>query len=99
MRIEYEDEELRRLAEDHFFAQKKWGPDVVTAYRKKIQLIRAAVDERDLRAIRSLHLEQLSGDRNGQCSIRLNIKFRLILSFVTRGDRVAVVLELNNHYR
>ena len=99
MRIEYGDEELRRLAEDPTFVQKKWGPDVVTAYRKKIQIIGAAVDERDLRAIRSLRLEQLSGDRNGQCSIRLNIKFRLILSFVTRGDRVAVVLELNNHYR
>lgn len=99
MRVEYEDEELRRLAEDPAYVPKQWGPDVVTAYRKKIQLLDAATDERDLRAIRSLHLEQLSGDRKGQSSIRLNIKFRLILTFVTRGDRVAVVLELNNHYR
>jgi proteic killer suppression protein len=95
----YEDEALRRLAEDATYVPKQWGPDVITAYRKKIQLIGAAPDERDLRAIRSLHLEQLTGNRKGQCSIRLNAKFRLILSFVTDGDRVAVIIELSNHYQ
>lgn len=99
MRVVYKDEDLRRLAEDATYVPRQWGADVVTAYRKKIQLLRAALDERDLRAIRSLHLEQLTGDRKGQSSIRLNSKFRLILSFRTEGDRVAVIIELSNHYQ
>lgn len=99
MRVVFEDEDLRRLAEDASYAPKQWGPDVITAYRKKIQLLYAATDERDLRAVRSLHLEQLVGDRKGQSSIRINNKFRLILTFVTEGDRVAVIIELSNHYQ
>jgi proteic killer suppression protein len=99
LRVDFEDEDLRRLAEDASYAPKQWGSDVITAYRKKIQLLYAATDERDLRAIRSLHLEQLAGDRKGQSSIRINNKFRLILTFVTEGDRVAVIIELSNHYQ
>jgi proteic killer suppression protein len=96
--VEYCDEVLRRLIEESDYRPKRWGVDVIRAYRKKIQLIRAATDERDLRAMRSLHLEQLSGDRQGTSSIRLNAQFRLILTFKTDGGRVAVILELVDYH-
>jgi toxin HigB-1 len=99
LRIRFEDPDLQRLAEDPAFKPKRWGPELIKAYRKKVQLLRAAVDERDLRAIRSLHLEALKGHRGGTSSIRLNSQFRLILTFETTDDgRVVVVLELTDYH-
>lgn len=99
MRIVFDDETLCRLAEDPNFNPRKWGRDVIRAYRKKIQLIDAAQDERDLRAVRSLRLEKLEGDRAGTSSIRLNDQYRLILNFITDDSgRIAVVLELVDYH-
>lgn len=99
MKIEYGDDVLRRLAEEAEFRPRQWGRDLVVAYRKKIQVLDSARDERDLRAMRSLKLEKLKGDRTGQHSIRLNDQFRLILTFHTqREDRVVVVLELVDYH-
>lgn len=99
MKIEYGDEELRRLAEEADFRPKQWGRDLVVAYRKKIQVLDSATDERDLRAMRSLNLEKLKGDRAGQYSVRLNDQFRLILTFHTEDDgRVVAVLELVDYH-
>ena len=98
MPVEYCDEVLRRLAEEPEFAPKGWSCDVIKAYRKRIQLIVAAHDERDLYAMRGLRLEQLKGDRNGQCSIRLTDQFRLILTLKTQGDRVAILLEIVDYH-
>lgn len=99
MKIEYDDEDLRRLAEDANFRLKQWGRDVVVAYRKKIQILDGAEHERDLRAMRSLNLEKLKGSRAGQYSIRLNDQFRLILKFRTEANgRVVVVIELVDYH-
>lgn len=99
MLIEYEDEELRKLAEDAGYSTKQFDPILVTSYRKKIGLIRAAVDERDLRAYKALRLEKLVGNRKGQSSIRLNQQYRLILKFKT-GDsgKVTVVIEIVDYH-
>ena len=42
-------------------------------------MIRAAVDERDLYGMTSLHFEKLLGDREGQHSLRLNKKWLGVL--------------------
>ncbi|UYY83424.1 type II toxin-antitoxin system RelE/ParE family toxin [Arthrobacter sp. YA7-1] len=96
--MEYASRELDRLAHDVDFRPPQWGADVIKAFRKKHQVIAAAVDERDLRAIRSLRLKQLNGDREGTSSIRLNDQFRLILTFQSEGERVAVILELVDYH-
>jgi proteic killer suppression protein len=99
VKIEYDDEDLRRLAEELDFRIKKWGRDLVVAYRKKVQILASAKDERDLQAMRSLNLEKLKGARTGQHSIRLNDQFRLILKFRTDDDgRVVVVVELVDYH-
>ena len=99
MRIRFEDDKLRRMAVDASYAPKKWGPETVKAYRKKIQILAQAVDERDLRALRSLRLEQLQGDRAGTSSIRLNKQFRLIIKFETDSDgRVVIVIEMVDYH-
>jgi proteic killer suppression protein len=99
LRVEYHDEVLRRLAEEQEYAPKGCDPDVIKSYRKKVQLISAAPNERDLYALRGLRMEKLKGDRLGQTSMRLNDQFRLILTFKTEGDRVAVLLEVVDYHR
>ncbi|WP_370644397.1 type II toxin-antitoxin system RelE/ParE family toxin [Nesterenkonia sp. LB17] len=99
LRIAFEDDELRRMAEDAAYAPKRWGPELVRAYRRKIQVLHAASDERDLRAMRSLRLEQLRGDRAETSSIRINKQFRLIIRFRTDDDgRVVTVIEMVDYH-
>jgi toxin HigB-1 len=52
--------------------------DIVKAFRKRMQAIRAARDEGDLRAMKSYRFEKLKGKRQHEYSIRLNDKYRLI---------------------
>lgn len=80
------------------YAPKGWDPTVIKSYRKKVRLITAAVDERDLYEMRGLRMERLKGDRQGQTSMRLNDQVRLILTFKTEGGRVAVLLEVVDYY-
>jgi proteic killer suppression protein len=44
---------------------------------KKLDQLEAATSLGDLAALRSNHFEKLSGDRAGQYSIRINLKWRI----------------------
>ena len=61
----------------------KWGGRfdgaVVQAYRDVMNLIRSARDERDVRAMKSLHFEKLKGKRSHQHSLKLKNQWRLII--------------------
>lgn len=99
LRILFDDDELQRIANDPNFKSKKWSSDLVKAYRKKIQILTSATDERDLRALKSLHLEQLKGNRIGTSSIRLNKQYRLILQFKSdESGRTVIVIELVDYH-
>jgi proteic killer suppression protein len=75
------------------------GPDLVKHFRRKMAVVAAALDERDLLSMRSLRLEKLVGDRAGQYSIRLNDQWRLIVRFKTDEDgRVAVIVALVDYH-
>lgn len=72
---------------------------VVQAARKKLRLLRQANDERDLYAMKSLHYEKLKAGREGERSIKLNEKWRLILEIDRECDPLEVVVkEISNHY-
>lgn len=92
MEVEFEDTSLRRLEVD---VAHDGGHDraVVRAFRMRLQLIRAAMDERAFYALKSLHFEKLKGDRADQYSMRLNTQWRLILKFrkIDSGKMVVVV--------
>ena len=69
-----------------------YSRDIVKAFRKRLQAIRAARDENDLRALKSLRLEKLKGERKHEYSMRLNDQFRLIfeLEKQARSNRIVV---------
>jgi proteic killer suppression protein len=98
MEVEFQDDGLARLEIDVSF-DAGFSRDIVNAFRKKMQSIRAARDERDLRAIRGNRFEQLEGDRKGQCSIRLNDQYRLIFTFQEGGrEKILVVMEIGDYH-
>jgi proteic killer suppression protein len=89
---------LDRLEEDPNF-DGGFPPSVVTAYRKRMQAIRAAADERAFYALKSLHFEKLKGKRDHQHSMRLNDQWRLILEFEGKAsDKVAVVIDIEDYH-
>jgi len=90
--------DLERLEADASFTAGL-PPAVVTAFRKRMQQIRAATDERDLYQLRSLRFERLKGKRKGQRSIRLNDQWRLIMSIEECEEgKVVVIMEVTDYH-
>jgi len=83
MEVSFGDANLDRLEIDARF-DGGYSQAIVKAFRKRMQQIRAADDERPFYASKSLHFEKLKGSRNHQHSMRLNDQWRLILEI--RGD-------------
>jgi proteic killer suppression protein len=98
MEAVFRDESLDRLETDAGF-DAGYSPGIVKAFRKRMQQIRAALDERDFYNIGSLRFEKLKGSRKHQHSMRLNDQWRLILEF--KGDnpnKVVIVVSIEDYH-
>lgn len=98
MDVEFDDDDLDRLETDTQFTAG-YAQEIVRSYRMRLQQIRAFTDERDFYALKSLHFEKLVGDREGQSSIRLNKKWRLIMQI--RGShpcKVVGIIEIVDYH-
>lgn len=98
MEVEFDDDDLDRLEIDAKFSAGH-SQEVVRAFRKRMQQIRAFHDERDFYGAKSLHFEKLKGDREGQYSVRLNIQWRLVLEL--RGEhpcKVIAIIEIVDYH-
>ena len=91
MEVVFRDSSLDRLEVDTQF-DAGLPRAVVKMFRKRIQYIRAADDERSFYAMRSLRFEKLRGDRKGQYSMRLNDQWRLILELQKSGKQTVAEL-------
>jgi toxin HigB-1 len=101
MDVEFSDKDLDRLEIDGQFTANL-SQALVKAYRKKIQAIRAASDERDFYKQRSFNFEELQGKRKGQYSIRLNDQYRLVFKFLTGnpepGVKTVVIMCIEDYH-
>jgi proteic killer suppression protein len=98
MEVTFADESLERLETDAIYSAG-FADAVVKAYRKRMQQIRAATDERTFYALRSLHFEKLKRDREGQHSMRLNDQWRLILELRGRAPmKVVQIIEIVDYH-
>ena len=86
MDVEFWDKKLALIETDRAAAETGLAIALIESARDKLNYIRQAVDERDLRNWKSLHFEKLEGDRSGQRSIRLNKQFRLV--FTLDNERI-----------
>lgn len=72
---------------------------VARAFRKVMQIIVAASDERDLYAFKSLRFEKLKGDRAHQRSLRLNSQWRLIVEIEASDPKnIIVVISIEDYH-
>ena len=99
MEVQHADDDLDRLEHDAAFTGGH-AQAIVRAFRKVMQMIRAATDERTFYALKSLRFEKLRGDREGERSMRLNDQWRLILRFKDEedGSKTVVVLAIEDYH-
>ncbi|MDD5177515.1 MAG: type II toxin-antitoxin system RelE/ParE family toxin [Sterolibacterium sp.] len=91
MEAEFADDSLDQLETDPRFTGG-FAAAVISAFRKRMQMIRSASDERDFYALKALHFEKLKGKRSHQFSMRLNDQWRLILEFKGKSPSKKVVI-------
>jgi proteic killer suppression protein len=98
MEVEFADAALDRLETDARF-DAGLPAEVVRAFRRRMQQIRAAQDERAFYALKSLHFEKLKGGRAGQQSIRLNAQWRLVLRLKGQAPaKVVLIIEVVDYH-
>ena len=98
MDVRFQDEDLERLA---FSSDVTGGfpAEVVRAFRRRIQVIRDAPNERDLYAFRSWCFKKLKGARAHQRSIRLNDQWRLIVEIEPASpSNVLVIVAIEDYH-
>ena len=96
MDIEFLDDALDRLEVDPQFTGE-YPQEVIRAYRRRLQVIRSAQDERDLYAFRSWRFKKLRGDRSHQRSIRLNDRWRLVVEIKqTKPKNIMVIVSIED---
>ena len=81
---------------------RRYPPEVMDAFFETMSVIRAAIDERDLYALKGFHFEKLEGQHGkaGDRSLRLNKQWRLTLRFErdTEGKYI-LIIDIEKHYR
>ena len=98
MEVEFADESLDQLEIDPRFTGG-FAAVAVSAFRKRMQMIRSAPDERDFYALKALHFEKLKGKRSHQFSMRLNDQWRLILEFKGKSpNKIVVIVEIADYH-
>jgi toxin HigB-1 len=98
MVVEFDDPDLDRLEVDATF-DAGFAQAVVRGYRKVMQVIRAASDERDLYRLKGLRFEKLKGKRKHQHSLRINDQWRVIVELRGEGsDKRVGVVEIADYH-
>ena len=98
MRVLFQDAKLAKLESEAGFAAG-FAQEAMRGYRRVMQFIRAANDERDFYAMRSLNFEKLLGKRFGQYSFRINDQWRLIACIQkSEPKNTIVILEITDYH-
>ncbi|MFN8474772.1 MAG: type II toxin-antitoxin system RelE/ParE family toxin [Anaerolineae bacterium] len=98
MRFKFASKRLQEMYTEEKYVHK-YPAGVVNGFFRVMSVIEAAASEQDLYALKSLHFEQLTGDRKGQSSLRLNKQYRLIV-VVTEDDegRYIEIVEIVDYH-
>lgn len=98
MEVQFTDDDLDKLEIDSSFSGG-YSPAIVSGFRKRMQQIRSAVDERDFYASRALNFEKLKGARSHQYSMRINAQWRLILELSeTTSPKTVIVIGIEDYH-
>ncbi len=97
MKVEFADSKLEKLYYEGK-GTKNYSDNIIKSFFKKIQIIKNAKNENDLRALKSNHFEKIKGQKN-LYSIRLNISYRLEFSIEKDNEcKIILIIKISNHY-
>ncbi|NCI46150.1 type II toxin-antitoxin system RelE/ParE family toxin [Sediminibacterium soli] len=104
MNIRFNNEYLEKVFRSQRLPGKpRFNTEVILAFKKTILKLRSAGSLKELYNLKELNLEALKGDYKGFYSVRVDQKYRLILSVEAGGtigiSEILVIEELTNHYR
>jgi toxin HigB-1 len=97
--LKFKEDSLEGLQEEDAQRDGEYPAGIARAFRKRIQLIRDAADERDFYALRAIRFEQLQGNRGHQHSMRLNDQWRLILEISGDSPKKTVLVVAIEDYQ
>jgi proteic killer suppression protein len=98
MDVRFSDPCLERLEADTQYLGE-WPPGMVKSYRKRLNFIRQARDERDLYTWKSLRVERLKGNRQDQQSMRINDQWRLVFALEgTSPNKTLLVISIEDYH-
>ena len=89
----FKDKETKKIWNEKY--SKRFPNDVQRIGLRKLILIHRSKDENDLRIPPGNRLEQLSGDRKGQYSIRINAQWRICFVW---NNGVASEVEITDYH-
>jgi proteic killer suppression protein len=73
--------------------RRRFPPDIVATALRKLDLLEAAQDLRDLRAPPGNRLEALRGDLAGHHSMRVNARWRVVFRWTAQGAEDVSLLD------
>jgi proteic killer suppression protein len=102
MRIHFTTEELKGFYETPLYSMRgkqKFSTEVLKQFKKRVDLLIEITKLEELRKFRGLNFEFLKGNRKGQCSLRLNDQYRLIITIIDEKTvQVILINEISKHY-
>ncbi len=101
MNVQFATEELERLystPQAELRGKQRLPRQVITQYKKLVTLLLALAAPEELRQFKGLRYEPLKGKRKGQCSLRLNDQYRLIVVPLNEETVRIVIYEISKHY-
>ena len=98
MRFEFRDKDLLLLYTEEKNAHR-YPSGIVEAFFEVMAIIENPTSEADIRAFKSLHFEKLTGNREGQVSLRLNKQYRLIVQIEKdEQGKLLWIIEINDYH-
>ena len=104
MIVKFDNSYLEKLFQGKAVSGKpRYSDDVIVKFKKTILILRNIDSVKDLRKFQGLNFEALKGNFRGYYSVRVDYKYRLILSIEKdRGlivQDILIVEDLTNHYQ
>jgi proteic killer suppression protein len=95
MKVEFADDDLARICTDEAHRLGLPFADIKVTRRRLIQM-EAALDERDLRNLKSLNYKKLQGDRPDRYQIRINDQYRIVFTISDEKPQVITIIEIGD---
>ena len=104
MVVLFNDVYLQKLFEGKPSGKKpKYGDEIIRKFKKTVLMLQYAESIAQVKQLKGLNFEKLKGDFKGYYSVRVDIQYRLILTFEENDSLVIsdiiVIEDLTNHYR